>query len=121
MHLTTWMFDINFLIFFSACPDVVSEDCLYLNIFVPKTHTKKLLPVFVYIHGGNFIQGNPGSSLFQGHHFAEKADTIVVTISYRLGAFVRENFNSHKWFRVSCMMTTTKLKETLELMINVWR
>jgi carboxylesterase type B len=61
-----------------------------LNIFVPKTNSKKLLPVFVYIHGGNFIQGNPGSSLFQGQNFAEKSDTIVVTISYRLGAFVKD-------------------------------
>eukprot|EP01113_Clastostelium_recurvatum_P016207 TRINITY_DN1921_c0_g1_i3.p1 TRINITY_DN1921_c0_g1~~TRINITY_DN1921_c0_g1_i3.p1 ORF type:complete len:523 (-),score=100.54 TRINITY_DN1921_c0_g1_i3:106-1674(-) len=61
-----------------------SEDCLYLNIWVP-THPSSLspLPVYIFIHGGGFTQG--AGLLYDGEFLAGK-DIIVVTINYRLGA-----------------------------------
>ncbi|XP_004531688.1 neuroligin-2 isoform X1 [Ceratitis capitata] len=64
----------------------MDEDCLYLNIFSPKTGAgvAQKYPVMVYIHGGEFIRG--ASNLFQGHILASFYDVVVVTINYRLGA-----------------------------------
>ena len=37
------------------------EDCLYLNIWKPNSENDDvLLPVMVYIHGGNFVVGHGG-------------------------------------------------------------
>jgi len=40
----------------------VSEDCLYLNVFVPyDTYLDRnlsLSPILVFIHGGSFTSGN---------------------------------------------------------------
>ena len=62
-----------------------SEDCLFLNIFVPDTAKEgDNLPVLLSIHGGSFTGGC-------GHekHFDEpvwpKKGVIGVTINYRLG------------------------------------
>ena len=59
-----------------------SEDCLYLNLWVPsgaKTNAK--LPVMVWIHGGAFVGGNGNTS---GEQFA-KQGVILISINYRLG------------------------------------
>ncbi|XP_028307108.1 cholinesterase 1 [Gouania willdenowi] len=74
------------------CPRTVSEDCLYLNIFVPldvdfSSHVKNLLPVMVWIHGGDFIAGTASKSLYDGRFFSNFTHTVVVSIEYRLGAF----------------------------------
>ena len=62
----------------------VSEDCLYLNIWVPEEARGKL-PVAVYVHGGAFL-GGAGSNLpFACDKLAQKG-VIVVTLNYRLGA-----------------------------------
>jgi para-nitrobenzyl esterase len=62
----------------------MSEDCLYLNVFIPaganKVHN---LPVMVWVHGGSLRTGagdeyNPTGLVGHG--------VIVVTINYRLGA-----------------------------------
>lgn len=64
----------------------MDEDCLYLNIFSPKTGAgvAQKYPVMVYIHGGEFVHG--ASNHFQGHILASFYDVVVVTINYRLGA-----------------------------------
>lgn len=68
-----------------------SEDCLYLNIFVPTCEGKfcgKKLPVFVYIHGGSFISLSSSSTkLYDGKILASLGKIIVVTLNYRLGLF----------------------------------
>lgn len=65
-----------------------SEDCLYLNIFVPgKLDTKsagKKLPVMVWIHGGAFIFGSSASH--DVSQLAASGNVITVSINYRLGA-----------------------------------
>lgn len=35
-----------------------NEDCLYLNVYAPKTTENESLPVMFFIHGGGFIIGN---------------------------------------------------------------
>ncbi|BBO30106.1 hypothetical protein AltI4_44940 (plasmid) [Alteromonas sp. I4] len=64
----------------------LSEDCLYLNIWVPESAKDKKLPVFVYIHGGGFTSGSGEVPLYDGEALARR-DIIVVTINYRVGVF----------------------------------
>src|SRR5580658_9731357 len=69
----------------STVPLPQSEDCLFLNVYVPATskpHSK--LPVFLWIHGGALITGT-GADYDPSAMVAEN-NIIVVTINYRLGA-----------------------------------
>lgn len=69
------------------CPPSYGEDCLYLNVYVPKTvKTGEKKAVMVFIHGGNFQHYGASSPLFNSTFFASIGDVIVVTINYRLGA-----------------------------------
>ena len=61
-----------------------SEDCLYLNIWSPAKSKDDKLPVFVWIHGGAFINGAGSRGMYCGEELAKKG-IIVVTINYRLG------------------------------------
>ncbi|XP_040853193.1 cocaine esterase-like isoform X1 [Ochotona curzoniae] len=63
---------------------LMSEDCLYLNIYVP-AHAREgsKLPVMVWIHGGSLTIGM--ASLYDGSALAAFEDVVVVTIQYRLG------------------------------------
>ena len=62
----------------------VSEDCLFLNVFVPVHTTTSIypLPVMVWIHGGGFIAGS--STVYPGDILSAFGEAIVVTINYRL-------------------------------------
>lgn len=62
----------------------ISEDCLYLNIWVPDNAEGGKLPVAVYVHGGAFLSGAGSNLPFVCSKLA-KAGVIVVTINYRLG------------------------------------
>jgi para-nitrobenzyl esterase len=64
--------------------EIVSEDCLYLNIWSPGADDK-LRPVMVWIHGGAFISGSGSSGSYDGNSFASQGNVVVVTINYRLG------------------------------------
>jgi para-nitrobenzyl esterase len=65
-------------------PPVVSEDCLYLNIWTPAKNAQEHLPVIVWIYGGGYINGSSSMPLYWGDRLAHKG-VIVVTIAYRLG------------------------------------
>src|SRR5271156_70566 len=65
-------------------PPVVSEDCLYLNIWTPVKSAQERLPVIVWIYGGGYINGSASMPLYWGDKLAHKG-VIVVTIAYRLG------------------------------------
>ncbi|KAH7928320.1 alpha/beta-hydrolase [Leucogyrophana mollusca] len=77
---------------------VSSEDCLYLNVFVPgelpvePAAAGTGLPVLVWIHGGGYVAGyaeefNGADLVLDSHNGA-----IVVVIQYRLGAFVDQTY-----------------------------
>ncbi len=61
-----------------------SEDCLYLNIWVPAGRGP--FPVFVWIHGGGFTNGTSFDPAQNGAHFAN-VGIVCVTVAYRLGVF----------------------------------
>lgn len=65
-------------------PPVISEDCLYLNIWAPANTGPTALPVLVWIYGGAYANGSASMPLYQGDRLAKKG-IIVVTIAYRLG------------------------------------
>ncbi|XP_056317214.1 neuroligin-2a [Danio aesculapii] len=81
-----------------------SEDCLYLNIYVPtedgpltKKHDESTLnrprdedirdrrkkPVMLFIHGGSYMEGT--GNMFDASVLAAYGNVIVVTMNYRLG------------------------------------
>ncbi|MBP5265790.1 MAG: carboxylesterase family protein [Lachnospiraceae bacterium] len=64
----------------------MSEDCLYLNVFVPDGYAGEALPVLFYIHGGSLTTGQSSYSEYRGEDLA-KQGVIVVSCAYRLGVF----------------------------------
>ncbi|CAH1256942.1 NLGN2 [Branchiostoma lanceolatum] len=66
-----------------------SEDCLYLNVFVPRSvlNSTARLPVMCWFHGGQYVTGTGAALVYDGRILANKTDTVVVTTNYRLGAF----------------------------------
>ena len=70
----------------------ISEDCLYLNMWVPGINDKDTkLPVLVFIHGGSNRAGWSFEPNYIGKELAKKG-IIVITVAYRLGVF---GFYSH--------------------------
>lgn len=59
-----------------------SEDCLFLNVYVPPG--ARNAPVMVWIHGGAHRFGSSSGPIYDGTHFA-KDGVILVSINYRLG------------------------------------
>lgn len=68
-----------------------SEDCLYLNVWAPRSEPDEVptgaarLPVMVWIHGGGNDHGEGGASMYDGAQIAGRQDVVVVTFNYRLG------------------------------------
>lgn len=64
-----------------------SEDCLYLNVWRPKTAAPdELQPVMVWIHGGGFVNGGASPAVYSGERFARDG-IVLVSINYRLARF----------------------------------
>ncbi|XP_033502325.1 bile salt-activated lipase [Epinephelus lanceolatus] len=70
-----------------------SEDCLYLNVWVPHGRSVSSgLPVMVWIYGGGFLAGGSMGAnfldnyLYDGQEIADRGNVIVVTLGYRVGA-----------------------------------
>ncbi|XP_076294153.1 carboxylesterase 1C [Lasioglossum baleicum] len=61
----------------------VSEDCLYLNIFMHDGFEGEVdRPVMVWFHGGDFNTGTP--AIWDASYLVNKQKVIVVTVAYRL-------------------------------------
>lgn len=66
---------------------VMSEDCLYLDVWTPAKTAGEKLPVMVFFYGGAFGKVAPVGTLeaYNATLLAEKG-VVVVTPNYRLGA-----------------------------------
>ncbi|MFC7614379.1 carboxylesterase/lipase family protein [Actinokineospora soli] len=64
-------------------PETHSEDCLYLNVTVPR-RVRPGTPVLVWFHGGSFLAGS--GDLYDGRRLAAEGGIVVVTVNYRVGA-----------------------------------
>ena len=66
-----------------------SEDCLFANVWIPKTIFKQPLPVLVFIHGGGFARNSGSDPNFWGDRAVTNPDApaVLVTFNYRLGIF----------------------------------
>lgn len=78
----------------------VSEDCLFLDVFVPENIFKKAgecdnrgAPVLVWIYGGGYVEGDktasgsPSGLLARSEESPSSGGLIYVAMNYRLGAF----------------------------------
>ncbi|MFJ9380719.1 carboxylesterase/lipase family protein [Streptomyces sp. NPDC101455] len=66
-------------------PLVMSEDCLYLNVWTPEPSPAAGLPVMVWIHGGGNRYGHGSQDIHDGASLAARG-LVVVTLNHRLGA-----------------------------------
>ncbi|PRD28266.1 UNVERIFIED_CONTAM: Acetylcholinesterase-1 [Trichonephila clavipes] len=89
--------NITEIYYWSPDAEHMTEDCLYLNLWVPYSKTdSKLKPVLIYIHGGGFNFGSANQDVFNGKNLAKFGDIIVANMNYRVGvmgffsAFVEE-------------------------------
>jgi len=62
----------------------ISEDCLYLNLWVPHPHPAKPLPVMVFLYGGSGMNGSASARFYWGNALARRG-VITVNVSYRVG------------------------------------
>ena len=69
-----------------------SEDCLYLNIWVPEGEGP--FPVMVWFHGGAYLAGSISQPLYNGAELARSQRVVVVNAAYRLGAMGFADFSA---------------------------
>lgn len=63
-----------------------SEDCLYLNVWVPVTDSPVVSkPVLIWIFGGGFYSGSSALDIYDARYLAAENDVIVVSMQYRVG------------------------------------
>ena len=67
----------------------ISEDCLYLNIWVPEEILlgSVLSPVLVWIYGGGYMTGTSTLEVYDADILAAESGLIVSSLQYRVGAF----------------------------------
>ncbi|KAK3699984.1 hypothetical protein RRG08_012189, partial [Elysia crispata] len=65
----------------------LSEDCLYLNVWSPRTNPPyRNKDVIVWIYGGGFYSGSSTLDIYMANILAAENDVIVVSMQYRVGA-----------------------------------
>ncbi|KAM4037645.1 acetylcholinesterase [Anomaloglossus baeobatrachus] len=64
----------------------MSEDCLYLNVWVPYPRPTNAT-VMVWIYGGGFYSGSSSLDVYDGRYLCHTENVIVVSMNYRVGAF----------------------------------
>ncbi|XP_077180763.1 cholinesterase-like isoform X2 [Paroedura picta] len=64
----------------------VSENCLFLNVWVPHPRPPAPVPILVWIHGGGYSTGSSSLNLYNGASLAAEENLVVVSLNYRLGA-----------------------------------
>nr|XP_054750094.1 uncharacterized protein LOC129255792 [Lytechinus pictus] len=95
--MTRWEGERNATEFTPACQQVpqplfypvMSEDCLYLNVYTPSPKPSTGIPVMVWIHGGAFSTGTSMTYDYYGPPLVAVGDVIIVTFNYRLAIFAQ--------------------------------
>ena len=64
---------------------VMSEDCLYLNVWTPAKSAKERIPVLVWIYGGGFAAGATSIPTYSGEKLARRG-VVLVSVAYRVGS-----------------------------------
>eukprot|EP01084_Bolivina_argentea_P113524 202292_1 len=83
------------------CPSVISEDCLFLNIFTSlfNISNTSLLNVNVFIHGGAWVTGySAPNTVWNATQFVVNTNSILVSLNHRLsilGLFYHPQYPSH--------------------------
>ncbi|KAE8422706.1 Alpha/Beta hydrolase protein [Aspergillus pseudocaelatus] len=69
--------------------DSMSEDCLAINVWAPKSNKENgKFAVMMYVYGGGFTQGGSAIPFYDGTNLVEEhQDIIVVTFNYRVSIF----------------------------------
>src|SRR3569623_2999436 len=65
-------------------PPVMSEDCLYLNVWTPVKSAHDRIPVLVWSYGGGFNAGATSIPTYSGEVLARKG-VVLISIAYRVG------------------------------------
>ena len=74
--------------------DVISEDCLRLNVWTPGLDNNKR-PVIVWLHGGGFSSGNAiEQDGYGGENLARYGDVVFCSVNHRLNCFGYSDFAS---------------------------
>jgi len=63
----------------------MSEDCLYLNVVVPRPHPRNAA-VLVWIHGGGFWSGTSTLDVYDMRTLAAEENVILVSMQYRVAS-----------------------------------
>ncbi|KAL8212968.1 UNVERIFIED_CONTAM: hypothetical protein K2H54_059869 [Gekko kuhli] len=63
-----------------------SEDCLFLNVWVPHPRPSTPAAVLVWIYGGGFFFGTASLVIYDGTFLSAMENVVVVSMNYRLGA-----------------------------------
>ena len=71
--------------------DIISEDCLFVNVWTAEWPVTSRRPVLVFIPGGGNINGAGSEGRNDGSHLARRG-IVVVTMNYRVASF---GFFSH--------------------------
>nr|AHW29554.1 acetylcholinesterase 2 [Cyrtorhinus lividipennis] len=79
----------------------ISEDCLYLNLWVPgpvklrhhgtngeqNDDPNRKMPVLIWIYGGGYMSGTATLDVYDGLMLAASSGVIIASMQYRVGAF----------------------------------
>ncbi len=73
----------------------MSEDCLFLNIWLNEDDKTPKKPVMVWIHGGAYVVGSGSQISYSGANLVQaQSDIIMVNINYRLNMYGFMDFSS---------------------------
>jgi len=63
------------------------EDCLVLNVYTPSLADGRKRPVMVWLHGGGFVGGSSGFTVYDGQNLVGMRDVVLVHLNHRLNLF----------------------------------
>ncbi|KAJ6643532.1 Juvenile hormone esterase [Pseudolycoriella hygida] len=64
--------------------NLISEDCLILNVYTRNTSSERKRAVLIYFHSGGFYLGAGHSEWIGPEHLMDR-DIVLITVNYRLG------------------------------------